>query len=142
VNPRWIVAFVSGALFSVGLALAGMTRPEKVLGFLDVAGRWDPSLALVMGGAIAVMAPVVLWVKRRRVGRPLFDDRLHEPETRAIDGRLLLGAALFGVGWGLVGYCPGPALVALMSGAGPAVAFVGAMLAGLWLVDRVAPQRA
>jgi uncharacterized membrane protein YedE/YeeE len=142
VNARWIVAFASGALFSVGLALAGMTRPEKVLGFLDVTGRWDPSLALVMGGAIAVMAPVVLWVKRRRAGRPLFDEHVHEPELRAIDGRLLLGAALFGVGWGLVGYCPGPALVALVSGAAPAVAFVGAMLVGLWLVDRVAPQPA
>ncbi len=139
-KPASIVALVSGALFAAGLTLSGMTRPEKVLGFLSVTGRWDPSLALVMGGAIAVMAPFVYWTRRR--ARPLFAATLHEPSATSVDGRLLFGSALFGVGWGLVGYCPGPALSALVTGSIPALAFVAAMLAGLWLVDRLAPATA
>ena len=138
-NIRTLVSFASGALFAVGLALSGMTHPRKVLGFLDVTGRWDPSLALVMGGAIAVMAPIVALAQKR--SRPLFAERLHEPTSHAIDGRLLGGAALFGVGWGVAGFCPGPALVSLATGALPALAFVLAMLAGIWLVDRIAPAR-
>lgn len=138
-NARTVVSFVSGALFAAGLVLSGMTHPLKVLGFLDVSGRWDPSLALVMGGAIAVMAPVVALVRRRR--RPLFESALHEPPMTPIDARLLGGAALFGVGWGIAGFCPGPALVSLATGALPAVAFVLAMLAGIWIADRVAPAR-
>lgn len=134
-KPTSIVALVSGSLFALGLALSGMTRPEKVLGFLSVTGRWDPSLALVMGGAIAVMAPIVFWTRRR--GRPVFESSTHEPTLTRVDGRLILGSVLFGVGWGLVGYCPGPALTALVTVSLPTIAFVAAMLAGLWVVDRV-----
>ncbi|MBL8680897.1 MAG: YeeE/YedE family protein [Myxococcales bacterium] len=138
-NPTSVIALVSGSLFAAGLALSGMTRPEKVLGFLSVSARWDPSLALVMGGAIAVMAPVVFWTRRR--GRPLFETTTHEPAQTRVDGRLILGSVLFGVGWGLVGYCPGPALAALVTGSLSTIAFVAAMLAGLWIVDRVAPAK-
>jgi uncharacterized membrane protein YedE/YeeE len=133
-----VVAFVSGVLFSAGLVLSGMTHPAKVQGFLDVSGRWDPSLAFVMGGAIAVMAPIVALVRRR--GRPLFDTTLHEPKPKAIDARLVGGSVLFGVGWGIGGLCPGPALVSLATGSLPIVAFVAAMLVGIWVVDRVSPS--
>lgn len=139
-NARLLVAFVSGVLFAVGLVLSGMTQPVKVVGFLSVSGRWDPSLAFVMGGAIAVMAPFVAWVRRR--GRPLFDTKLHEPTTRTIDARLIGGSVLFGVGWGIGGLCPGPALLSLATGALPVIAFVLAMLAGIWAVDVLAPAKA
>jgi uncharacterized membrane protein YedE/YeeE len=138
VSARTVVAFVSGVLFSAGLVLSGMTHPAKVQGFLDVSGRWDPSLAFVMGGAIAVMAPIVALVRRR--GRPLFDTTLHEPKPKAIDARLVGGSVLFGVGWGIGGLCPGPALVSLATGSLPIVAFVAAMLVGIWVVDRVSPS--
>ncbi len=137
-SARTVVAFVSGVLFSAGLVLSGMTHPAKVQGFLDVSGRWDPSLAFVMGGAIAVMAPIVALVRRR--GRPLFDTTLHEPKPKAIDARLVGGSVLFGVGWGIGGLCPGPALVSLATGSLPIVAFVAAMLVGIWVVDRVSPS--
>ena len=137
-SARTVVAFVSGVLFSAGLVLSGMTHPAKVQGFLDVSGRWDPSLAFVMGGAIAVMAPIVALVRRR--GRPLFDTSLHEPKPKAIDARLVGGSVLFGVGWGIGGLCPGPALVSLATGSLPIVAFVAAMLVGIWVVDRVSPS--
>lgn len=137
-SARTVVAFASGVLFSVGLVLSGMTHPAKVQGFLDVSGRWDPSLAFVMGGAIAVMAPIVGLVRRR--GRPLFDATLHEPKPKAIDARLVGGSVLFGVGWGVGGLCPGPALVSLATGSLPIVAFVAAMLVGIWAVDRVSPS--
>jgi uncharacterized membrane protein YedE/YeeE len=136
VNPKShaLIAVLSGALFAIGLGLAGMTSPAKVLAFLDVASsRWDPSLAFVMAGAIGVH---VLFARRAlassRAGRaPIAASRWHLPERTEIDRSLLVGAALFGAGWGLAGYCPGPALVAFVV-TPVSVIFVGAMLAGMW----------
>ncbi|WP_245559501.1 YeeE/YedE family protein [Luteimonas mephitis] len=116
------------------LALPEMTDPDKVLNFLDVSGHWDPSLALVMGGALAVTLPGFAWVRRRARAQPC-----DAPATR-IDWRLLAGSALFGAGWGLAGYCPGPALANLARGSGEAIVFVLALLAGSWLV-RLLPAR-
>ena len=128
---RGAAAVASGSLFGLGLALAGMTRVEKVRGFLDFSGDWDPSLLFVMGGAVAVHA--VAWRVVARRARPVFAPRFEFPAARVIDARLLGGAALFGVGWGLGGFCPGPAVASLASGAPAAVAFVVAMLAGFVL---------
>jgi uncharacterized protein len=116
-------ALVSGLLFAAGLGVSGMTQPGKVIGFLDFAGAWDPSLALVMLGAVSVYAVVVRTSLGRARSLPL-------PKGR-IDGRLLGGAALFGIGWGLAGFCPGPALVAAGGGVGQAMVFVTSMLVGM-----------
>ena len=124
-----LAAFASGLLFGLGLLLAGMANPAKVLAFLDLAGAWDPSLMLVMGGAIAVAAPAFAWAKRRQ--RTLLGAPLELPQARQIDRRLLIGSALFGAGWGIAGICPGPALVLLAQG--EAVIFALAMLAGMGL---------
>jgi uncharacterized protein len=121
------VAVLSGALFAAGLALSGMTDPSKVLGFLDVAGAWDPSLAFVMGGAVGFHA---LWL-RMAASRPPAGASV--PPSTGVDARLVAGAALFGVGWGLSGYCPGPGLVALAFGRVEGAVFVGAMLVGVAL---------
>lgn len=126
-----LTAFLAGLLFAAGLGVGGMTRPSKVLAFLDVTGNWDPSLAFVMLGAIAVHAPTLRWILRRHA--PLFASRFALPAAKIIDRRLLAGAALFGAGWGLVGYCPGPALTALGGGVRAAAVFVPAMLAGMWM---------
>jgi uncharacterized membrane protein YedE/YeeE len=127
-----VAAFVSGVLFAIGLAISGMTQPAKVIAFLDVAGgRWDPSLMCVMVGAIGVYAPFY-WAVRRR-GRTLLGSPLSLPTQRRIDKRLLAGAAIFGVGWGLGGYCPGPGVTALASGSLTPVIFVAAMLGASWL---------
>jgi len=134
---RLLAAFASGALFAAGLVLGGMTQPAKIVGFLDVAGRWDPSLALVMGGAVATYA-VAFRLTRRRA-RPLLADGFVLPTRRDIDARLIAGAALFGVGWGLAGYCPGPALASLAAGAEQAVCFVAAMLIGMAIFDLLEP---
>jgi len=123
------LAGAAGVLFGIGLALSGMSQPAKVLGFLDVAGAWDPSLMFVMGGALAIHVLLSRVILRR--DRPLFDDEFHLPAKTAIDGRLVGGAALFGLGWGLGGFCPGPALTSAASGALPAIVFVGAMTAGM-----------
>ena len=117
----------SGALFGLGLAISGMTDPDKVLNFLDIAGRWDPSLALVMGGALLVSVPGFALARKR--GDCACGDALPAPASQRIDTRLIAGSALFGIGWGIAGYCPGPALANLAHG-GEAVAFVVAMLAG------------
>ncbi|GAA5785806.1 YeeE/YedE family protein [Chitiniphilus shinanonensis] len=131
------VAFASGLLFGVGLIVSGMANPAKVLGFLDLAGQWDPSLALVMGGAIAVGLLGFGWARRRTT--TLFDHApLQLPDNRRIDRRLILGSIAFGVGWGLAGICPGPAVVALVLAPGQAWPFVAAMLAGFWLYGRLA----
>ncbi|MBM3522851.1 MAG: YeeE/YedE family protein [Alphaproteobacteria bacterium] len=128
-----LVALVAGLLFGLGLVVSRMVDPPKVLGFLDVgaiaSGGWDPSLAFVMVGALLVNAPLV-WLARRR-GRPLLAPSLDLPMRRDLDARLIAGALLFGVGWGLVGYCPGPALAALGSGAGGTLVFVAAMIVGM-----------
>ena len=124
-----LVAFASGLVFAAGLGLGGMTQPAKVMDFLDVTGAWDPSLALVMLGAIAVHALVVWW--GRRAERPLLADRFTLPSARGIDARLLAGAALFGLGWGAAGFCPGPALVSVVTLSPQALTVVLAMLGGM-----------
>lgn len=131
-----IVALASGLLFGAGLALGGMTDPGKVIAFLDVAGRWDPSLAFVMGSALLITFPVFAWV--RRSDKPLFAERFQLPNRRDLDPPLLIGAALFGIGWGIAGLCPGPAVANLASGSGEVLLFVAAMIAGMWLRDRTA----
>lgn len=124
-----VAAFAAGAIFALGLALSGMVKPAKVVGFLDVAGDWDASLAFVMMGAIAVHAVAHRLILRRRA--PLFDEAFHLPTRRDLDRRLLTGAAIFGIGWGLGGYCPGPGIVAASSGALAALVFVVGMTAGV-----------
>lgn len=130
-------ALLSGALFGVGLAMSGMTDPRRVLGFLDVFGDFDPTLAFVLGGAVATTLLLFHLVLRR--GRPLLADGFRLPQRTRIDRRLLGGAAIFGAGWGLAGYCPGPALAGLGIGSAEALWFVPAMLFGALLhraVDR------
>uniref|UniRef100_UPI000D378977 DUF6691 family protein n=1 Tax=unclassified Variovorax TaxID=663243 RepID=UPI000D378977 len=122
-------AFLSGLLFGLGLIVSGMADPAKVLGFLDLFGRWDPSLALVMAGAIALGVPAFLVAARRT--RSLLGAPMQLPTARRIDRRLLAGSLVFGAGWGLAGFCPGPGLVALGMGEAKAAAFVAAMLAGM-----------
>ncbi len=130
---RLAVAYVSGLLFAVGLGIAGMTHPTKVLAFLDFAGDWDPSLALVMGSGVLVNLVAYRWVTRR--GAPLLDTRFSLPGKTVIDAPLVGGAAMFGVGWGLGGLCPGPALVSAVTGATPVVAFVVAMLVAMGVYE-------
>jgi uncharacterized membrane protein YedE/YeeE len=125
---RWFAALLAGALFGAGLALSRMTDPNVVLGFLDVAGDFDPRLAFVLAGAVATTLVAFRLVLRRR--RPLLADRFRLPLSRAIDRPLVIGALLFGIGWGLAGYCPGPALVGAAAGADSALIFIAAMLAG------------
>jgi uncharacterized membrane protein YedE/YeeE len=126
---RGVIAFACGVVFALGLGIGGMTRPDRVLAFLDVAGAWDPRLALVMLGAIAVYAPVYRLALSRPA--PLFAPAFDLPTRRAVDAQLVGGALLFGLGWGLAGLCPGPALTALASGEPAAAGFVAAMLVGL-----------
>lgn len=122
---------VVGLIFGAGLALSDMVNPARVQAFLDVAGAWDPTLAFVMGAAILPSA--IAYLIRRRMDRPLLEGRFSIPESRTLDRPLLLGAALFGIGWGLVGFCPGPALAGLVLGAWQPWLFVAAMLAGMAL---------
>ncbi len=125
-----IISFSSGIMFAIGLGIAGMTKPEKVMGFLDFTGQWDASLMFVMVGAIAVSALAYHFVAKKRAS-PLLVESWHLPTKKDIDRPLLLGAALFGVGWGLGGFCPGPGVVSLATGSLPAVVFVAAMLVGM-----------
>lgn len=127
-----VTAVAAGAVFGAGLLVSGMTQPAKVIGFLDVTRGWDPSLAFVMGGAIAVYAAALWWIRRRR-REPWFDTRFHLPTRRDLDLRLLAGAAIFGVGWGLGGLCPGPGMVAAASGSATGILFLAAMLVGMGL---------
>jgi len=124
-----LVALACGLVFGAGLAISGMTNPAKVLAFLDVAGAWDPTLLFVMGGALAVSA-LGYAISRRRV-RPFLAETFQIPTRRDFDAQLVVGAVLFGVGWGLVGVCPGPALANLSRGAPEAFTFVAALLAGV-----------
>ena len=129
-----LFGFISGLVFGLGLILAGMTDPLKVKGFLDLAGAWDPSLALVMGGAIAL--GIVAFARARRRALSWTGAPIEIPTKRSIDARLILGGVLFGAGWGIAGFCPGPALVALGSGMGAAGVFVVALLVGMILHDK------
>ncbi|MBX3184281.1 MAG: YeeE/YedE family protein [Polyangiaceae bacterium] len=132
---RHVAALFAGLLFSVGLALSGMTQPAKVIGFLDLAGRWDPSLAFVMLGAIGVHFVLYRLVLRRP--SPLFSGHFELPTRRDLDRRLLIGSGIFGVGWALGGYCPGPALVAMGGLSRQALLFTVSMIVGMLVFTRV-----
>lgn len=132
---RNLIALASGLVFGVGLIASGMTQPIKVKAFLDVFGAWDASLALVMGGAIAVGIVAFAIAKRRTTAWN--GDPMQTPTRSAVDARLIAGGVLFGIGWGIAGFCPGPALVTAASGLGTAWIFVAAMLIGMGLHDRV-----
>ncbi len=144
--PAILASFICGLIFSAGLLISGMNQPEKVLGFLDIFGAWDATLAFVMAGAVAVAA--VGFALTRRRAAPVFAEKFFWPDRRDIDARLVGGAILFGIGWGLVGLCPGPALVNLAGFSLPIVVFVAAMVLGmfgyeLWqrrAVPKSAPQ--
>jgi hypothetical protein len=129
------IALVAGALFGAGLVVSGMTRPAKVIGFLDLFGAWDASLMLVMAGAIAVHAAAYRWVRRR--SRPLLAEKFAIPIRRDIDAKLVLGALLFGTGWGLGGYCPGPSVVSLAAGQAGTLALVAAMLVAMFVTAKL-----
>ena len=126
-----LISFIAGLLLGIGLLLAGMSNPAKVLAFLDLAGQWDPSLALVMVGAIAVAAPGFAWV--RRLDATVWGAALHLPTAKQLDRRLIAGSLLFGAGWGLAGICPGPALV--LAAQGKAWSFLLAMFAGMLVFE-------
>ncbi|HMI86287.1 MAG TPA: YeeE/YedE family protein [Polyangiaceae bacterium] len=136
-----VAALAAGLLFGTGLGLSGMTQPLRVIAFLDVAGAWDPSLMFVMLGAIGVHFLLARSIRRRE--RPLLDTRFHLPSATRVDGALIAGAAVFGIGWGLGGFCPGPAIVSLGSGSLSAFVFVGAMALGMVIAQVVRiPKRA
>jgi uncharacterized membrane protein YedE/YeeE len=128
-----------GFLFAVGLALSGMTHPSKVSGFLDFFGAWDPTLAFVMVGAVGVFSAAHL--STRRLSRPLLGERFPKPPPTGVDARLVIGAALFGVGWGMSGFCPGPALVSIGAGARAALWFVPSMVVGMLIYRVLIPRR-
>ena len=126
---KTVFAFVAGLAFGLGLLVSGMSSPDKVLAFLDLAGTWDPSLAFVMGGAVLTAAPLFRLARHRQ--RPLAGGTFDQPDTRVIDRRLVTGAVLFGLGWGLSGICPGPAVVDLVLDPAATLPFVLAMVAGI-----------
>ena len=126
-----LTAFIAGLLFGLGLLLAGMANPSKVLAFLDLAGAWDPSLALVMVGAIGIAIGPLTWARQQ--SRSLLGMPMQLPTKRELDPRLIGGSLLFGIGWGLAGICPGPGVVAAALGSGGALLFTGAMLVGMAL---------
>jgi len=130
---RNIAALLAGLVFGLGLTISEMVNPAKVLAFLDLFGNWDPSLAFVMGGALIVTAIGyhLVWIR----DRPVFADRFQVPGNRQIDTRLAVGATLFGIGWGLVGLCPGPAISALTFGGAPVLLFLGAMAIGMGVFE-------
>jgi uncharacterized membrane protein YedE/YeeE len=136
---RNLIALASGLIFGLGLIAGGMTNPVKVKGFLDLFGAWDPSLALVMGGAIAVAVFAFAAAKHR--ARSWTGDPMEIPSSTVIDWRLICGGVLFGIGWGIAGFCPGPALVAMGSGLGAAGIFLLAMLVGMVVHDRLLSSR-
>lgn len=136
---RILMALITGLVFGIGLIVAGMTDPAKVLGFLDLAGRWDPSLALVMAGAILVALPAFRIAARRR--QSLLGEPMHLPTATRIDHRLVLGSLAFGAGWGLAGFCPGPALASLATGAVQPLIFCAAMLAGMGIFEVLERRR-
>ncbi|CAH1070332.1 YeeE/YedE family protein [Candidatus Nitrotoga sp. 1052] len=128
-----LMALITGLIFGLGLILSGMTDPAKVIGFLDIAGAWNPSLVFVMGGAILIAAIAFHFAKTR--SKALLGDDMRLPTARQIDRRLVLGGLAFGVGWGLTGYCPGPALASLAIGGSKPLIFVVAMLAGMAIFE-------
>jgi len=137
--PRTLAALACGLLFGLGLAISGMMNPAKVIGFLDVAGDWDPTLAFVMGGALLVAMPAYRMILARR--HPVLAGSFSLPEKARLDAPLSLGSALFGVGWGLVGFCPGPAVAAVVTGLPAVLGFVAAMLVGMALHAWISGER-
>lgn len=129
-----LVAAIAGFVFSAGLVISGMTDPAKVINFLDFSGTWDPSLAFVMGGAITVAFPAFQWAKRAR--KSAENSRFQLPTRTDIDRPLVVGSALFGLGWGLSGYCPGPALVSVVLAWKPMLVFFSMLLLGMWAARR------
>lgn len=136
---RNLTALLAGVIFGLGLLLAGMANPAKVLGFLDLAGAWDPSLALVMAGAIALAVAPMSWAKGRQ--QSLLGAPMQLPQKRELDRRLILGSLLFGIGWGIAGICPGPAVAIVLTGHWQALLFVAAMLAGMGLFEWLERRR-
>jgi len=132
-------ALAAGLLFGLGLAISQMVNPRKVLDFLDVTGNWDPSLALVMAGAVGVTMLAFRFVLKRK--QPLFDGEFHLPRLTKLDRRLLVGSGVFGIGWGIGGYCPGPGIAALSAGSVEALVFVAGMALGSVLYRRFAAPR-
>lgn len=128
---KYLSALFSGIVFGLGLCVSQMINPQKVLGFLDVAGSWDPSLALVMAGALLVAGVARIFILRR--AEPILEPDFQIPKATHIDTPLIAGAALFGIGWGLSGFCPGPAISALSLGIPEGYVFTGAMFVGMWL---------
>jgi uncharacterized protein len=136
---RILAALGCGCVFGLGLAISGMMNPAKVIGFLDVTGSWDPTLAFVMGGALLVAVPAYRLILGRK--RPVLDGEFSLPTKTGLDAPLVLGSALFGVGWGLVGFCPGPAVAAVVTGLPAVLGFVAAMLAGMALHAWISGER-
>ncbi|MDP6968166.1 MAG: YeeE/YedE family protein [Gammaproteobacteria bacterium] len=128
---RVIIALLAGIIFGAGLVLAEMVNPIKVQGFLDLFGNWDPSLILVMGGAVTITLLSSRFILRRT--KPILADRFHTPVRSLVDRRLILGAVLFGIGWGLSGYCPGPGLINAMINPTEAMVFIPALIIGGWI---------
>ena len=137
--PKTFAGLGCGIVFGLGLAISGMMNPARVIGFLDVAGDWDPTLAFVMVGALLVAAPAYRLILGR--GRPILDDSFSLPMNTLLDRPLILGSALFGVGWGLVGFCPGPAVAAVVTGLPTVLGFLAAMLAGMALHAWISGRR-
>ena len=134
-----LTAFFAGLIFGLGLLLAGMANPAKVLAFLDVAGAWDPSLALVMGGAIAVAFIPLNWARKNK--QSVLGARMQLPVKRELDARLIGGSLVFGIGWGIAGICPGPAVAILLTGRWQIIIFVLAMLTGMCLFSALESRR-
>ena len=135
---RLVSTYLIGLIFGVGIAISGMANPAKVLNFFDVAGTWDPSLIFVMGGAVLVMA--VAWRIRARMAKPVFGEKFSLPDRSDLDPKLVVGSALFGIGWGIAGLCPGPAVASLALSPAAVLPFVAAMLAGM-AVHSLLPER-
>ena len=136
---RLVPPLVSGTLFGAGLTLSGMTDPARVRGFLDLFGNWDPTLAFVMGGAVLVMA--LAWRFREHMARPLFGEKFSLPDRGDLDSKLIAGSALFGIGWGIAGLCPGPAIASLALSPVAVLPFVAAMVAGMAIQSVLAERR-
>ena len=137
--PRNLLSLAAGLIFGFGLALSGMLDPARVRGFLDIFGAWDPSLAFVLGGAVAVSA--IGYVISRNMHGPVLDDAFLLPTKAAVDAPLVVGAAVFGIGWGISGLCPGPAVASLLFGLPATIAFTVAMLVGVFAHDRLFAAR-
>ena len=131
----FVSAFLTGVLFGLGLSISEMINPTRVIGFLDVAGHWDATLIFVMGGALAMTVPLYPLILRRT--QPILDRRFSLPTKHEIDRPLIFGAVIFGIGWGLGGFCPGPALAALATGSTRVALFVFAMITGQWMAGRL-----